>query len=49
MIYERKEDGTSKLTVFRKQYKKARYIRRVEREIKWMDKNCPGWHGVIIW
>ena len=49
MSYNRKEDGTSEWKFYIKQYKKARYRKKAEREIRWLDKNVPGWHGIIIW
>ena len=49
MSYNKREDGTFEWHFYRKQYKKARYRKCAEREIKLMDKICPGWHGIIIW
>lgn len=49
MIIERKEDGTTIWTFYRKQYKKARYRKWGERCIRYLDKSSPGWWGIIAW
>ena len=49
MLIERKEDGATIWTFYRKQYRKARYRRWGQRAIKYLDKKRPGWSGLIVW
>jgi hypothetical protein len=49
MILEKKLDGTVAYTFYRKHFKKARFLRWAERQKRYLDKQYPGWHGMIIW
>lgn len=49
MTIERKKDGTTIWTFYRKQYRKARYRKWGERHLRDLDKFSPGWWGIIAW
>lgn len=41
------KDADGRITY--KFYRKARYRRWAERQKKSLDRDHPGWHGLIIW
>lgn len=49
MVVERKRDGTTVWKFYRKQYKKARYRKWGERQLRYFDKSSPEWYGIIVW
>ena len=47
-----KKDAYGHITYYkfyRKHYRKARYLRWAERQKKSLDRDDPGWYGLIIW
>ena len=49
MVLDKDADGHISYKIYRKHYRNARYRRWVERQKKYLDRNHPGWYGLIIW
>lgn len=48
MVLIKGADGSIIYKFYRKNYRKARYRRWVERQKAFLDRDHPGWHGLII-
>ena len=49
MVFDKDADGHIAYKFYRKHYRKARYRRWAERQKKSLDRDYPGWYGLIIW
>ena len=49
MVLIKNADGSIIYKFYRKNYRKARYRRRAERQKVFLDRNYSGWHGIVIW
>lgn len=49
MVLDKDTDGHITYKFYRKHYRKARYLRWAERQKKSLDRDDPGWYGLIIW
>lgn len=48
MVFIKGSDGSIVYKFYRKNYRKARYRRWIERQIDFLDRNNPGWWGIIM-
>jgi len=49
VVLNKDADGHITIKFYRKHCRKARYRRWAERQKKSLDRDHPGWHGLIIW